>query len=217
MDPDYPKKRGKKDASTKPPVYPLPPEIVPFVQRDGCTVYTINKTVSVYDANGKLLKQESITDYTKENVRGECATLDAFIRKWTTADKKRVIADALKEQGIDLDKLKADMNMEGVDDFDLLCHIAYDQKPLTRRERAENVKKRDFLHRYSGAAREVLELLLDKYMNEGIQEIEETAVLKMDDFRKYGTPAAIIKDCFGGKESYKAALKALEEEIYKAG
>ena len=206
------KKRKKKDDD-----YPPPREVIPFVLRDGCAVYTVNKTVSVYDANGKLLKQESITDYTKENVKGEYATLDAFIRKWTATEKKKAIADALRERGIDLDKLKADMGKEDVDDFDLICHIAYDQKPLTRRERAENVKKRDCLHRYSGAAREVLELLLDKYMNEGIQEIEETAVLKMDDFRKYGTPAAIIKDCFGGKESFKAALKALEEEIYKAG
>jgi type I restriction enzyme R subunit len=109
------------------------------------------------------------------------------------------------------------MGKEDVDDFDLICHIAYDQKPLTRRERAENVKKRDFLHKYSGAAREVLEILLDKYMNLGIREVEETAVLKMDEFRKFGTPPAIIKNCFGGKESFKAALKSLEEEIYKAG
>ena len=92
----------------------------------------------------------------------------------------------------------------------------YDAKPLTRRERAENVRKRDFLHKYSGAAREVLEILLDKYMNLGIREVEETAVLKMDEFRKYGTPTAIANH-FGGKEGFKAALKSLEEEIYKAG
>ena len=218
VDPDYPKKPNPNPQPPKqPPIGPLPPAVPPFVTREGCTVYTVNKTVSVYDANGKLLKQESITDYTKENVKGEYATLDAFIRKWTATEKKKAIADALREQGIDLDKLKADMGKEDVDDFDLICHIAYDQKPLTRRERAENVKKRDFLHKYSGAAREVLEILLDKYMNLGIREVEETAVLKMDEFRKFGTPPAIIKNCFGGKESFKAALKSLEEEIYKAG
>ena len=218
VDPDYPKKPNPNPQPPKqPPIGPLPPAVPPFVTREGCAVYTVNKTVSVYDANGKLLKQESITDYTKENVKGEYATLDAFIRKWTATEKKKAIADALREQGIDLDKLKADMGKEDVDDFDLICHIAYDQKPLTRRERAENVKKRDFLHKYSGAAREVLEILLDKYMNLGIREVEETAVLKMDEFRKYGTPPAIIKNCFGGKEGFKAALKSLEEEIYKAG
>ena len=210
---DGPGKKKKKKDGGDPPI----PKEMPVVLRDGCTVYTVNKTVSVYDANGKLLKQESITDYTKENVKGEYATLDAFIRKWTATEKKKAIADALREQGIDLDKLKADMGKEDVDDFDLICHIAYDQKPLTRRERAENVKKRDFLHKYSGAAREVLEILLDKYMNLGIREVEETAVLKMDEFRKFGTPPAIIKNCFGGKEGFKAALKSLEEEIYKAG
>jgi type I restriction enzyme R subunit len=210
---DGPGKKKKKKDGGDPPI----PKEMPVVLRDGCTVYTVNKTVSVYDANGKLLKQESITDYTKENVKGEYATLDAFIRKWTATEKKKAIADALREQGIDLDKLKADMGKEDVDDFDLICHIAYDQKPLTRRERAENVKKRDFLHKYSGAAREVLEILLDKYMNLGIREVEEPSVLKMDEFRKFGTPPAIIKNCFGGKEGFKAALKSLEEEIYKAG
>ena len=216
---DYPKKREPNPNPPDPPPVIDPPQKneIPFVLRDGCTVYTVNKTVSVYDANGKLLRQESITDYTRENVRGEYATLDAFIRKWTATEKKQAIADALKEQGISLDRLKADMGKEDVDDFDLICHIAYDQKPLTRRERAENVKKRDFLHRYSGAAREVLEILLDKYMNLGIREVEEPSVLKMDEFRKFGTPPAIIKNCFGGKEGFKAALKSLEEEIYKAG
>ena len=205
------KKKRKKDGGDPPP-----PQEIPYVLRDGCTVYTVNKTVSVYDANGKLLRQESITDYTKRNVKEQFATLDNFIRKWSAEEKKKAIADALKAQGIDLDKLKADMKMTDVDDFDLICHIAYDQKPLTRRERAENVKKRDFLHKYSGAAREVLEILLDKYMNLGIREVEETAILKMDEFRKYGTPSAIAKH-FGGKEGFKAALKSLEEELYKAG
>lgn len=216
--PHYPQSpKPKSTPPKKPPVEPPISETPPFVTREGCRVYTVNKAVSVYDANGKLLKQESITDYTRENVRGEYATLDAFIRKWTATEKKQAIADALREQGISLDKLKADMGKEDVDDFDLICHIAYDQKPLTRRERAENVKKRDFLHRYSGAAREVLEILLDKYMNLGIREVEEPSVLKMDEFRKFGTPPAIIKNCFGGKDGFKAALKSLEEEIYKAG
>ena len=106
--------------------------------------------------------------------------------------------------------------MEDVDDFDFICHVAYDQKPLTRRERANNVKKRDFLSKYSGVAREVLETLLDKYMNTGVYEIEKTEILRLDDFKKYGKPAKIAS-YFGGKEGYIKAVKELEEELYKVG
>ena len=106
--------------------------------------------------------------------------------------------------------------MEDVDDFDFISHVAYDQKPLTRKERAENVKKRDFLHKFSGVARQVIESLLDKYMNDGITEIEKTEVLRLDPFRKLGNPARIAK-LFGGKDGYKQAVKELEEEIYRVG
>ena len=140
----------------------------PIVDKNGCTVQIIHKTVSVYDTNGKLLRQESIVDYTKENIRGEYASLDNFIRQWSAQEKKEQIRDLLHERGIDLELLKADQNMTDVDDFDFICHVAFDKKPLTRRERASNVKKRDFFSRYSGVAREVLETLLDKYMNTGI-------------------------------------------------
>lgn len=100
----------------------------------------IHKTVSIYDANGKLLRQESIVDYTKENIRGEYASLDNFIRQWSAQDKKEQIRDLLRERGIDLELLKADQKMSDVDDFDFICHVAFDKKPLTRRERASNVK-----------------------------------------------------------------------------
>ena len=116
----------------------------PIVNRDGCKVEIIHKTVSVYDTNGKLLRQESIVDYTKENIRGEYASLDNFIRQWTAEEKKGKIREMLLERGIDLEAMKADQNMADVDDFDFICHVAFNKKPLTRKERANNVKKRDF-------------------------------------------------------------------------
>lgn len=192
---------------------PTPPQVKPIVDRNGCKVEIIHKSVSVYDANGKLLRQESIVDYTKENVRGEYASLDNFIQQWTAEEKKEKIRELLRERGIDLELMKAEQNMSDVDDFDFICHVAFDKKPLTRRERANNVKKRDFLSKYSGAARQVLEALLDKYMNTGIYEIEKTEILKLDPFLKMGKPSKIA-GYFGGKEGYLKAVKELEDAIY---
>ena len=186
----------------------------PIVDASGCRVEIIHKTVSIFDADGKLLRQESITDYTKENVRGEYATLDAFIREWRKDPKKEKIRDMLRDRGIDLELMKADQGMSDVDDFDFICHVAYDKKPLTRRERVNNVKKRDFLSKYSGVAREVLEALLDKYMNVGIYEIGKTEILKLDPFLRYGKPAK-ISSFFGGKAGYIKAVQELEEAIYE--
>lgn len=192
---------------------PGPKNQKPIVSRDGCKVEIIHKTVSVYDANGKLLRKESIVDYTKENIRGEYASLDNFIRQWSKEEKKEKIREMLLERGIDLELMKSEQGMVDVDDFDFICHVAFDKKPLTRKERANNVKKRDFLSKYSGVAREVLESLLDKYMNTGIYEIEKTEILKLDPFQKLGKPAKIA-GYFGGKAGYMQAVKELEEAIY---
>ena len=218
IDPDYPPKKTSEPIDTPPVVPPDPPpepepKVKPVVDKNGCRVEIIHKTVSVYDTNGKLLRQESITDYTKENVRGEFATLDAFIREWRQDPQKEKIRDMLLERGIDLELMKAEQGMEGVDDFDFICHVAYDKKPLTRRERAGNVKKRDFFGKYSGVAREVLEALLDKYMNMGIYEIEKTDILKLDPFLKYGKPSK-ISSYFGGKDGYMNAVRELADAIY---
>lgn len=185
----------------------------PIVSRDGCKVEIIHKTVAVYDANGKLLRQESIVDYTKENIRGEYASLDNFIRQWSKEEKKEKIREMLLERGIDLELMKSEQGMVDVDDFDFICHVAFDKKPLTRKERANNVKKKDFFSKYSGIAREVLESLLDKYMNTGIYEIEKTEILKLDPFQKLGKPAKIA-GYFGGKAGYMQAVKELEKAIY---
>lgn len=216
-DPDYPPKPGPvHDPGPEPPEPPLPPsepKVRPVVDKDGCRVEIVQTIVSVYDVGGILLRQESITDYTKENVRGEYATLDAFIREWRADPKKDKIRDMLRERGIDLEQMKEQQNMRDVDDFDFICHVAYDKKPLTRRERANNVKKRDFLSRYSGVAREILDALLDKYMNEGIYEIGKTEILQIDPFKKYGKPAK-ISAAFGGRDGYMKAVRELEDAIY---
>lgn len=187
--------------------------IVPIIDKNGLKVEIIHKTVSIYDPNSKLLRRESIIDYTKENIRGEYADLDDFIRDWRRDPKKDTIRKMLEERGIDIAFLKREHNMEDVDDFDFLCHIAYDKKPLTRKERAENVKKHDFFNKYNGVAREVLEALLDKYMNQGIEEITNTDVLKLDPFMKYGKPSRIIRE-FGGRDSYVHAIMDLQNAIY---
>ena len=217
IDPNYPpQSKGGEGGDTQPapPLTPPGPKSpTPYVDRDGCRVEVTHKLVSVYDANGKLLRQESITDYTKSNILGRYASLENFIRQWSAEDKKAAVRDLLLQQGIDLELMKADQNMSDVDDFDFICHVAFDKKPLTRRERANNVKKRDFLSKYSGVAREVLEALLDKYMNTGIYEIEKTEILQLDPFLKYGKPAKIA-GYFGGKGGYLKAVKELENMIY---
>ncbi len=215
-DPDHqsttrPSKPGG-DGSVDPP-----PTVDKYiVNKNGCDVHIIGKRVEVYDVDGKLLRQESIVDYTKSNILGTYASLDNFIRQWTSEEKKDVIRELLREQGIDLEQMKVDQSMTDVDDFDFICHVAFDQKPLTRRERANNVKKRDFLSKYSGVAREVLEALLEKYMNTGIYEIEKTEILQLDPFKRFGKPSKIAT-YFGGKAGYLQAIRALEEELYKAG
>lgn len=214
---DFGTGREKKEEKPQGETPPTPPPIVkPILDENGCQVKIIGKTVSVYDAGGKLLRQEDIIDYTKSNILGAYASLEKFIRQWSAEEKKAAIREALREKGIDLEAIKADQDMADVDDFDFICHVAYDQKPLTRRERANNVKKRDFLSRYSGAARDVLEALLDRYMNTGIYEIEKTDILKLDPFTQYGKPSKIAQ-LFGGREGYLKAVKELEEELYRAG
>ena len=221
IDPDYPYKPGPNPGPNPPPgpgpfPPPGPPSPKPIVDKNGCRVEITHKLVSVYDTNGKLLRQESITDYTKSNILGRYASLENFIRQWSAEDKKSAIRDLLLQQGIDLEQMKEDQYMSDVDDFDFICHVAYDKKPLTRAERANNVKKRDFLSRYSGDARKVLETLLERYMNVGVYEVEKTDILYLDDFKGYGKPSRIVQ-LFGGKSGYLKAVKELENEIYTVG
>ena len=227
QDPGWPPKGddgGKPPSPPQPPpVPPLPPDPPPpeppqqkpVVDVNGCPVKVIGKVVAIYDTNGKLLRQEDIIDYTKTNIRGEFAHLHVFIERWNSEGKKENIMLLLHQHGIDLQKLKDDMKMPDVDDFDFICHVAYDQKPLTRRERAENVRKTDFLSKYGPAAREVLEALLDRYMNVGIYDVEDPYVLSLAPFLQMGRPN-IIAQRFGGLDGYRKAVAELENLLYKA-
>ena len=197
------------------PLPPHDPKHKYFVDSRGCRVEILQKIVAVYDIDGKLLRQESIIDYTKSNIFSEFASLENFISQWSAEERKDKILKLFQERGIDLDQIKHDEGMTEVDDFDFICHIAFDQKPLTRQERAQNVKKRNIFAKYGDDARAVLEALLEKYTNDGIYEIEDLDILKLEPFVKFGRPAKIAQ-LFGGKEGYLRAVRELENEIYKA-
>ena len=191
-----------------------PPEKKHKFRVRGVDVTILNERVQYYDKDGKLIT-ESVTDYSKKNILGEYATLDAFLRAWKGEKRKQAIIDELQERGVLLEALREASGNKDIDDFDLICHIAYDRAPLTKAERANNVRKRGYLYKYSGLAQEVLSALLDKYMNEGIRDIESLEILSNDPFRKFGTPMKIAK-LFGGKDGYIRAIKELQDEIYAA-
>lgn len=178
---------------------------------DDVDVMVVNERVEYYDKGGKLVT-ESLKDYTRKNIRNEYADLNEFINRWNKEDKKTAILEELKERGVFLDAIKKEVGRD-LDEFDLILHLAFDQKPLTRKERANNVKKRNYFSKYSDVAREVLEALLDKYMNEGISQLESMEILKLDPFTQIGTPTKIIK-AFGGRDKYIQTIKELEKEIY---
>jgi len=177
-------------------------------------VKVLSERVQYVDKDGKLIT-ESLIDYTKKNILNQYARLDDFLRRWTQAQKKQAIIEEMKEEGVLLEAVRDEIGILEVDDFDLICHLAYDKKPLTKAERANNVKKRHYLHKYSELAQQVLGALLDKYEDEGIREIEETKVLQLEEFAKFGSPMKIVKE-FGGKEGYQEAIRELENEIYSA-
>ncbi|WP_149718047.1 EcoAI/FtnUII family type I restriction enzme subunit R [Campylobacter concisus] len=169
--------------------------------------------VQYFDANGKLII-ESLKDYTKKTLSKEFASLDDFLTKWTSSEKKQAIIEELSNQGIFFEAL-ADEVGKDCDPFDLLCHVAWDMPPLTRKERAEQVKKQNYFTKYSEKARIVLEALLDKYADEGIVQIEQTQILTVSPFTNIGTPIEIIK-AFGGLEQYNQAIHDLEQALYCA-
>jgi len=177
-------------------------------------VTILNERVQYYDKDGKLIT-ESVTDYSKKNILGKYATLDEFLGEWKTSARKQVIIDELKERGVLLDALRDAAGNRDIDEFDLICHIAFDKKPLSRAERAANVRKRDYLSKYEGVAREVLAALLDKYASNGISDLEQVDVLRIDPFRSIAELKKIMS-AFGGKQKYMIAVKELEDEIYAA-
>jgi type I restriction enzyme, R subunit len=169
--------------------------------------------VQYFDANGKLVTQ-SLKDYTRNALTKDFATLDDFLRHWSDAEKKQAIVDELANQGVFFEALAAEIGKD-CDPFDLLCHVVWGQPPLTRRERADQVKKRDYFTRYGDQARRVLEALLDKYAEGGVGEIEETQILTVVPFPEFGTPIEIIRS-FGGKDGYQQAVQELKQSLYSA-
>lgn len=177
-------------------------------------VRVISERIEYYDDHGQLVT-ESLKDYTRRNILGEYDTLDHFLRAWNAEDRKQLIIDELKERGVFLDELRHESGQEQMSDFDLICHVAFDQKPLTRSERANNVKKKGHLYEYQGVAREVLETLLDKYSTTNLVDLDDTRVLDLEEFRRFGSPMKIVK-AFGGKKQYIEAALELEHELYSA-
>jgi type I restriction enzyme R subunit len=175
------------------------------------TVYVVAERVQYYGPEGKLIT-ESIKDYTRSTVRKDYSSLDDFLRRWSKAERKAAILQELQEQGLLLEPL-ADEVGKDFDAFDLICHVAFDQPPLTRRERAEQVKKRNYFAKYGEQARKVLETLLEKYADTGIENIEDIKILTLDPFKNMGTASELVS-AFGGKPAYLAALYELKENLY---
>lgn len=179
----------------------------------GVSVSKVAERVQYYDSDGKLVT-ESFKDYTRKTMAKEFSSLDDFIKRWNGADRKQAIIDELAEQGIIWAALEEEVGKE-MDPFDMICHVVYDQPALTRKERANGVKKRNYFTKYSDTAQEVLEHLLAKYADVGVQEIESMQVLKVQPFNEIGSLSEIIKKGFGGKPQYEQAIKELEAEIYQ--
>ena len=167
-----------------------------------------------YIGNDGKLVMESYKDFSKKQIHSEFASLDDFLTNWNSAAKKKEIIDLLEEHGVIVENL-AEAVGKDFSEFDLICHVAFDQPPLTRKERANNVKKRNYFTKYGEQARKVLEALLDKYADRGVVSIENPKVLHLDPFNEIGTPVEIINDVFGGKDKYEKALKELENELYR--
>ncbi|MFV8570028.1 EcoAI/FtnUII family type I restriction enzme subunit R [Marinobacter sp. SBS5] len=183
---------------------------------DGVDVSVIAERVQYLGPDGKLIT-ESLKDFTRKQVKQQYATLDDFLRRWNEADRKQAIIDELAEQGVIWDDLTRDVSKklgEEPDPFDVICHIVYDQPPLSRKERAEQVRKQNYFSKYEGASKEVLSALLDKYTDAGIEPIEKVAVLNTAPFSQMGSLMELVS-AFGGKPGYTEAVKDLEDELYR--
>jgi type I restriction enzyme R subunit len=178
----------------------------------GVPAKIIAERIEYYGPDGDLIT-ESYRDFTRKQIRSEFASLDQFLQRWKSAKKKQAIIELLEEHGIILENLAQEVGKE-YGDFDLICHIAYDQPPLTRKERALKIKKRNYFTKYGDQARAVLNALLDKYADEGIRALENTKVLRLKPFSNMGTPMEIINQAFGGKTYYEKAISELEQELF---
>lgn len=184
---------------------------------NGVEVKKVAERIQYYDTDGKLVT-ESFKDYTRKTLAKQFESMDDFIRKWNDAERKQAVIDELAEAGIIWEALEQEVGVDKtMDPFDLICHVVYDQPPLTRKERADNVKKRNYFTRYSDTAQQVLEALLDKYADAGVKEIESIQVLKVQPLDQLGSPMDIVKKGFGGKPQYQDAITELEAALYEYG
>jgi type I restriction enzyme R subunit len=179
---------------------------------DDVEVTVATERVQYLDADGRLIT-ESLRGYTRKTIKKEYASLDAFLTKWNHADRKHAIVEELSSHGVFLDELAEQVGRDFVA-FDLICHVAFDQPPLTRRERVDRVRKRHVFAKYGEEARTVLDSLLEKFADGGLNSLESMDILKVDPLTNYGTPTEIIK-IFGGKQFYLAAIRELEAQIYQ--
>jgi type I restriction enzyme R subunit len=179
---------------------------------DGVGARIIAERVEYLDENGKLVT-ESLRDFTKTALKKRFSSLDDFLKRWKSAERKQAIIAELEAEGLPLDPIAEELG-KNLDPFDLICHIAFDRKPLTRRERADNVKKRDVFTKYGGQARAVLDALLAKYQDEGILNLDDTNVLRIAPFSAMGSVVQLIK-AFGGKEGFEQAVHSLQDALYQ--
>ena len=178
---------------------------------NGVDVSVLNERNLYFDADGKAITV-SLKDYTCKQILNRYASLDDFLQKWSSADRKEAILAELQEEGVLIDELFEAVGRE-CDLFDIICHVAFDRPPLTRRERANNVKKRNYFSKYGETARKVLDALLDKYADEGVEHMEDIGILRIQPFDEFGSPLQIIGE-FGGKPHYLDAVRGLECELY---
>lgn len=209
-DPDFPEPDYPEPADPDGVNEPKPKYIKKIIQ--GVEVNIINERIQYLGSDGKIIT-ESLIDYTKKSIGSQYKTLDGFLQAWNNADKKKVIIDELEDKGIYFDALKEEVGVQ-FDPFDLICHIAFEMPALSRKDRADNVKKRNYFTKYSAKAQEVLSNLLDKYAHDGLLTIESMEVLKLKPINELGTPVELIK-AFGGKPQYELAIKELEQELYR--
>ena len=179
---------------------------------DGVSATIIAERVEYLDEQGKLVT-ESLRDFTKHALRKRFASLDDFLKRWNTTERKQAILEELKAEGLPFDIIVEELGRD-LDPFDLICHIAFDAKPLTRRERAENVRKRDVFSRYGDKARSVLNALLSKYADEGVINLEDENILNISPFSNIGTPIELV-NAFGGKLGFERAVRSLQSELYR--
>jgi type I restriction enzyme R subunit len=212
-DDTIPPKPGDDETVVDQPGLPLPPGgPIRKIYVDGVGARILAERVEYLDENGKLVT-ESLRDFTKTALKKRFASLDDFLKRWKSAERKQAIIEELEAEGLALDAVGDELG-KNLDPFDLICHVAFDKKPLTRRERAENVRKRDVFTKYGPQARAVLDALLEKYRDEGVLNLDDANVLKVTPFTAMGSVVQLIK-AFGGKEGFEKAVHEMQDALYQ--